>query len=212
MDAPRADYFPHVAELLPEASPTQQEQLAKYLHMVSQYSSVLNLTSFNNDPATLAGELVGEALRLLELGGIPACTKVVDLGSGAGCPVVTLAMLCPAAHFTAVESRARRAAFLRTVQARLPLPNLDVREMRAEALAEEHPQAFDLLTSRAFAPPERLLPLALKLVHPGAEIRGYLGTEIDALTEEASSLGLTVVNLVQYRNDPTPRYAYRLQA
>jgi 16S rRNA (guanine527-N7)-methyltransferase len=204
--------LPHVAELLPVASRAQQEQLAQYLRLVDQYSPVLNLTSFSNDAATLAAELVGEALRLLELGEILVGTKVVDLGSGAGCPAVTLAVLRPEAHITAVESRARRSAFLRTVQAQLPLPNLDVRNIRGEALATKQPHAYDLLTSRAFAPTERLLPLALKLVHPGGEIRGYLGAEVDALMEEASSLGLAVMNLEPYRRDPSPRYVYRLQA
>lgn len=211
-DAANTDYFTHVAELLPDASSSQQGQLARYLHLVAQYSAVLNLTSFRGDPATLTGELVGEAIRLLELGDIPTGTKAIDLGSGAGCPVVTLAVLHPDVHFTAVESRARRAAFLHTVQAQLTLPNLDVRNIRAEALATEQPHAYNLLTSRAFAPPERLLPLALELVHPSGEVRGYLGAEVDALTEEASSRGLTVASLEQYRNEPSPRYVYRLQA
>jgi len=212
MDAPCADYLPHVAELLPEASRAQQELLAKYLHLVAQYSPVLNLTSFSSDAETLAGELISEALQLLRLGEIAAGTKIVDLGSGAGCPVVTLAVFCPDAYFTAVESRARRSAFLGTAQAQLSLPNLEVRNIRAEVLATEQPHAFGLLTSRAFAPPERLLPLALKLVRPGGEIRGYLGAEANTLKDTASALGLAVISLVQYRNDPSPRYTYRLQA
>ena len=171
------------------APPTnrQLDQLAEYLELVAQYSATLNLTGFGGDAAQLAGELVGEAVRLLKLGEIVPATHAVDLGSGNGSPVVPLAVLCPAVDFTAVESRTRRAAFLRTVQARLGLANLEVHAGRVEQLAKEQPAGFDLATSRAFAPLDKLLPLARDLLAGGGQLRGYLGEDAASLEQQAAA-------------------------
>ena len=91
----------------------------------------------------------------------------------------------------AVEVSERRAAFLRHVRALLSLSNLDVLQLTAQQLAKEQPAAFDLLTSRAFAPPRKLLPLAVRLLKPGGEVRGYLGGgDRGAISGAAAAHGL----------------------
>ena len=195
-----------------EADAGQRDQLAGYLALVAQYSPVLNLTGFGKNPERLAEELVGEAVRLLNLGPVAPGLAAVDLGSGNGSPVVPLAVLCPRTDFLAVESRQRRAAFLMTVKAKLGLDNLTVRETRVEQVAAERPRSFDLLTSRAFAPPDKLLKIALSLVCEGGEVRGFLGDDPGTLSEAASGLGLTTVDLVSYEAITSWRHVYLLQA
>jgi 16S rRNA (guanine527-N7)-methyltransferase len=56
----------------------------------------------------------------------------VDLGSGAGFPGLPLAIAYPSKRFTLVESRRRRASFLREVARALDLANVKVAERRAE--------------------------------------------------------------------------------
>jgi 16S rRNA (guanine527-N7)-methyltransferase len=198
-------------DILPDLPPAVHGKLGQYVGLVGKYSQALNLTGFAPDPETLVGELIGEAVKLLELGPVAPGTSAVDLGSGSGCPVVPLAVLCPAARFTAVEARQRRATFLRAVQASLSLGNLAVAEQRAEEVAAERPGAFHLLTSRAFAPPERLLRLALKLLAKGGEVRGFLGAAPGTLDRAASALGMTVVSLVSYVRVTSARHVYLLQ-
>jgi 16S rRNA (guanine527-N7)-methyltransferase len=187
-------------------------RLALYLELVAQYSQALSLTGFSLEGPLLAAELVGEALRLLRLDQIAPATHVVDLGSGNGSPVIPLAALCPEGQFTAVEVRQRRAEFLRLVSAKLGLENLSVDNRRVEELAREQPRAFQLVTSRAFAPPGKLLPLASLLLAPGGELRGYLGADADALTAAAAGNGFTVDALERYTLGESTRHVYLLRA
>ncbi|MBN2083362.1 16S rRNA (guanine(527)-N(7))-methyltransferase RsmG [bacterium] len=186
------------------------DKLAEYLALVGQYSSALNLTGFGGDKGQLAGELVGEALRLWRLGEIPPVTHTVDLGSGNGSPVVPLAALCPEADFIAVESRERRVAFLRTVKAKLGLENLDVYEGRVEDLAKRKPTSFDLATSRAFAPPDKLLPLAAQLLVADGQLRGYLGGDASTLAANAGRFGFKIETYKAYTFSGSIRHVYLL--
>jgi len=200
-----------IAEQMPQAVAAESAIMTAYVELVIEYSTVLNLTGFRREPEHLASELVGEALRLHQLAAITFGTRAVDLGSGNGSPVVPLAVLNRQARFTAVESRARPAAFLRTVQARLGLENFTVAETRAEQLAVKEPGAFGLVTSRAFAPLDKLVPLAFRLLAPGGELRGYLGADANPLAARARSSGFTVAACEQYKVVNARRHVYRLR-
>lgn len=195
---------------LPTASFEQCRQLARYLNFVLEYSAVLNLTGLR-DLGDLVDGLVAESLKLLEIGDIAANWQVADLGSGNGSPVVPLALLCSEAQFHAIESRERRAAFLERVRAGLHLDNLTVRLERVEDVLAAYPESFDLIVSRAFAPPDKLLPLALQLVCDGGEIRGFTGENIHELTGVAEGLGLTVERTQRYTLHTGVRHAYLLR-
>ncbi len=200
-----------LAELGASADEAALGRLAQYVELVAQYSRALNLTGFGSDRRRLTAELVGEAARLHRLGRIAAGTQAVDLGSGNGSPVVPLAVLCPEAHFTAVEVRRRRAEFLRLVGVKLGLENLAIMNGRVEELAAELPGAFQLATSRAFAPPAELLPLARLLLAPGGEVRGYLGADAAALTAAAAEHGFRVEALERYTHGDSTRHVYLLR-
>lgn len=87
-----------------------------------------------------------------------------DLGSGAGFPGISLAARFPDARVALVESRQKRCAFLEHVVACAHLTNARVVCDRVERLPAA---GFDGVISRAFAPPERYLGLAHRLLRPG---------------------------------------------
>ncbi|MFL6844834.1 MAG: 16S rRNA (guanine(527)-N(7))-methyltransferase RsmG [Allosphingosinicella sp.] len=81
----------------------------------------------------------------------------LDLGSGAGFPGLIVALVGPFS-VTLVESRRLRAEFLRRAVALLGLGDrVEILCARAETIEA---RAFDVISARAFAPLERLLPLA----------------------------------------------------
>jgi len=85
--------------------------------------------------------------------------KFIDLGSGAGFPGLSMAMGCKArgkGHVTLVESAGKKTTFLRTAIREIGLPASATSE-RAESI---EPQAFDIITARAFAPLPRLFAYA----------------------------------------------------
>jgi len=100
----------------------REELLERYAGLLRSYAPTLNLAS----PRLLA-ELdrhIATACAYGEV--IPAGETVLDVGSGAGLPAVPLAVCRPDLQITMAERRARRAAFLELVTARLGLENLRV--------------------------------------------------------------------------------------
>ena len=95
---------------------------------------------------------------------IPEGASVCDIGTGAGLPGLVLAIGRPDLAVTLVEPLLRRTTFLDEVVAELGLSHVTVVRGRAEDL---HGTAtFDVVTSRAVAPLERLLGWSMPLVGP----------------------------------------------
>ncbi len=89
---------------------------------------------------------------------VPARAKtLIDLGSGAGFPGLVLAeMLRDQVSVMLFESTGKKAEFLRAAAARLDLA-VDVRNERIEAAPH---RSADVVTARALAPLDKLLPYA----------------------------------------------------
>lgn len=106
-----------------------------------------------------AGKLVerhyAESLRALPL--VENATRILDLGSGAGFPGWVLAAACPGSIFWLVESRQRKAAFLRAAAARAELSchivgaRVSRRQPLSKHLGDHVPGkgGFELVTLRA---------------------------------------------------------------
>ncbi|WP_340317442.1 16S rRNA (guanine(527)-N(7))-methyltransferase RsmG [Rhizorhabdus argentea] len=82
----------------------------------------------------------------------------IDLGAGAGFPGIVIALMVPSLRVTLVESRRKRIDFLTSAVETLGLAaRVTVAGKRLEMLDATH---FDVISARAFAPLDRLLPLA----------------------------------------------------
>jgi 16S rRNA (guanine527-N7)-methyltransferase len=96
---------------------------------------------------------------------VPPSVSLADIGSGAGLPGLVLAIARPDVSVTLVEPLLRRTIFLEEAVAHLGLDNVVVRRGRAEDVAGS--PRFDVVTSRAVAPLDRLLRWSMPLVAPG---------------------------------------------
>jgi 16S rRNA (guanine527-N7)-methyltransferase len=82
----------------------------------------------------------------------------IDLGSGAGFPGIVVALVRPDLQITLVESRRKRIDFLRFLAKSLHIHRqIGVIGQRLEVLRSD---PHDVISARAFAPLDRLLPLA----------------------------------------------------
>ena len=86
----------------------------------------------------------------------------LDLGSGAGFPGLVVAICCPDALVTLVESRKRRVDWLARMKNVLDLANCVIEGRRLELV--ETSQA-DVITARAFAPLAKLVGFAHRFSH-----------------------------------------------
>lgn len=108
---------------------------------------------------------------------IPRDATVCDIGSGAGLPGLVLAIARPDVRITLVEPLLRRTTFLDEVVSSLGLDNVEVVRGRAEDLHGS--RTFDVVTSRAVAPLERLLRWSMPLVAPRGALIAMKGESID---------------------------------
>ncbi len=115
---------------------------------------------------------------------VPAAASVCDIGSGAGLPGLVMAIRRPDLTVTLVEPLLRRTSFLDEAVAQLRLDNVEVVRARAEALHGQ--RTFDVVTSRAVAPLDRLSRWSLPLVRSGGAFLAMKGSAVQAELESAT--------------------------
>lgn len=108
--------------------------------------------------------------------GLEATGRWADLGSGAGFPGIALAALHPDAEVLLVESRQKRAIFLKKVVAEAGLGNARVVHGRTESLEDG---GFNGVISRAYKPPRKFLADAARLLRAGGVAVMMLGDRTD---------------------------------
>jgi 16S rRNA (guanine527-N7)-methyltransferase len=117
---------------------------------------------------------------------LPEGAEVCDIGSGAGLPGLVVAIARPDLRVTLVEPLLRRTTFLEEAVARLGLDRVEVVRGRADDLHGN--RRFDVVTSRAVAPLERLLRWSMPLVAPEGALVAMKGSSAAEEIEAASGV------------------------
>jgi len=134
---------------------------ARYAELLATEGVVRGLIGPREAPRLWDRHLLNSAV-LAEA--IPEGVTVCDIGTGAGLPGLVVAIARPDLNVTLVEPLLRRTTFLDEVVDELGLTHVTIRRGRAEDLHGE--QVFDVVTSRAVAPLEKLLGWSMPLVAP----------------------------------------------
>lgn len=117
---------------------------------------------------------LADALVALVLEQVRSAIEVVDLGAGAGLPGLPLAIACPGASFSLVESAAKKGAFIERAVRTCAIGNAQVVNARAEAWAEGRCR-FDLALARAVAPLDVVVEYAAPLLVVGGTLVAWRG-------------------------------------
>jgi 16S rRNA (guanine527-N7)-methyltransferase len=174
-----------------------REKLERYADRLLAWNRKVNLTAIT-DPAELAEKHLVDSLAL-----VPDATgaaTLLDVGSGGGLPGIPLAIALPSLDVTCCDSVAKKVAFVKAVAAELGLRVRGV-AARAEGKPEREglPRA-EVVVSRAFADPERWLPLATRYLAPGGKVLVTLGREADeeGLRRAGAAAGLKLSDLRRF--------------
>lgn len=137
------------------------EALWRFADLVRHWTQRINLISPGTVPQLWERHVLDSAQLYFQ---IKTARVWVDLGSGGGFPGIVLAILArnTATRFHLVESDQRKAAFLRKAASDMGL-NVQIHAARAEQLV---PLEADIVTARALAPLESLLPLVARHLAP----------------------------------------------
>jgi 16S rRNA (guanine527-N7)-methyltransferase len=90
--------------------PHAEARLVTYFDLLFRWNQKINLTSLTNIDEAIDRLLLEPVAAARELAHSPS---IIDLGSGGGSPAIPLALALSAPRLVMVESRSRKAAFLR---------------------------------------------------------------------------------------------------
>ncbi len=102
--------------------------LITYINLLLQQNRTLNLTAIIDPLEAVTKHLLDSLSIAQDVSG----GKVVDVGSGGGCPGIPLAIIRPESQFVLVESKNKKANFLKTTIQALKIKNIKVLCQRAE--------------------------------------------------------------------------------
>ncbi len=145
-----AEDFSRAVVGMVEIDAEQRAKLCLYRDLLLRWNSRMNLMS-GGDVRRFWSRHCWESVQLLRFFPRDGCS-VCDLGSGAGFPGLVLALLLRNHRFTLIESRLKKASFLRHVS-RETCTSVNVETTRVE----DKPRATDIVVSRAFASLEKTL-------------------------------------------------------
>jgi 16S rRNA (guanine527-N7)-methyltransferase len=148
--------------------------LETYYVLLAKWNARINLTAFQLD-ATGQDEAVDRLLiePLVAARHISqSAVTALDIGSGGGSPAIPLALAAPRLHLRLVESKTRKAVFLREALRELGLGRAEVETTRFEELLARPDlhEAMDLVTVRAV----RVEPRTLMSLQAFLRVRGQL--------------------------------------
>jgi 16S rRNA (guanine527-N7)-methyltransferase len=181
-----------------ELSSDLADRLALYYDLLSKWNAKINLTAFRLDSS---GD--DEAIDRLLIEPLaasrhvpPDANTLIDIGSGGGSPAIPLSLAAPRLRPRLVESKTRKAVFLREALRTLDLAWAEVETSRFEELLArpELHEAFDIATIRAVRIEPRTLHSLQAFLKPGGHLWLFRGpggvdpedTEIMPLQWEAT--------------------------
>lgn len=193
--------LPRLGLDLPEVA---RDKLCAFGRAVVKQNEVMNLTAITEDTQVAK-------LHLLDSLTVLACAdlrgkRLIDVGCGAGFPGVPLAIACPEASVTLLDSLGKRMKWLEAV-----LPQLDIQAECVTARAEEavasRRESYDFATSRAVARLNILLELTAPYVKVGGAVLAMKGAAArEELAECAGAirkLGLKLEEVKEFPIDGT---------
>ena len=102
--------------------------LVDYINLLLKQNKTTNLTAITDPLEAVTKHLVDSLSIEKHVSG----DRIVDVGSGGGCPGIPLAIIKPESHFVLVESKNKKADFLNRTVESLSLENITVICQRAE--------------------------------------------------------------------------------
>jgi 16S rRNA (guanine527-N7)-methyltransferase len=170
------------------------DQLVTYYDVLEHWNQKINLTSLSQDDEAV-DRLLLEPVAAARL--LPAGARLIDLGSGGGSPAIPLALALSSRVLVMVESRSRKAAFLREALRELAIAGT-VETERFESLSErpDYRGMLDLVSMRAVRADHGSLAAAAGFLRAGGLAAFFRTADIGSWAAQSSPA------LVWLRNAP----------
>ena len=152
----------------------QRAKIFAHMHHLIRWNNRINLTAVE-DPSDI---VIRHILDSLVIYPHIVGHRLLDIGSGGGFPGLPLAIAHPALEIVLLDSRGKKAEFLRYVVGQLGLGHIRIVNKRIEDYQPS--EKFDTLVARAFSPLPDLLYMTKSLLQPGTRLLAMKGKVPDA--------------------------------
>ena len=159
-----------------ELSRHQLHLIGIYLDELWEWNQKVNLTGISTRDRMLT-ELFLDSL--IPAPFLPAEGRMLDVGSGAGFPGIPLKIYFPRFQTHLLEINSKRVSFLKQVIRLLKLDDISVIKGRIEKDGHVlHPEKYHMITARALADLDRIIPWCSPFLLPGGILITFLGMHI----------------------------------
>lgn len=180
-------------------SSDQIGSLEVYAAELIKWNTKVNLTAITKDVEVAIKHFV-DSLSLTPF--ITAGSNLLDIGSGAGFPIIPLSIVRPEIQMLSVDAVAKKIHFQRHIIRQLSLKNIEAMHARIEDLHKSHYKVFSIITSRAFTRLDRFISVAAPLLKDNGVLIAMKGSlaedEIAASDETFSAEGFAVASEHRY--------------
>ena len=183
-----------------ELEESRRQTLCDFGAAMVRQNEVMNLTAITEDTQVAKLHLL-DSLTVLCCADLKG-KKLIDVGCGAGFPGVPLAIACPEAKVTLLDSLGKRMKWLEEV---LPTLGVDAEcvTARAEEAVASRRESYDFATSRAVARLNILLELTAPYVKVGGAVLAMKGAAAkEELAECANAIKKLGLKLEEVREFP----------
>jgi len=149
-----------------------------YIDEIVAWNKKFNLTGLKIKE-DIKLKLYDDSLNIAKAADLSKKIKVIDIGCGAGFPGIPLKLEFPDIELTLVDSVAKKIDFVRHVINILDLKNTEAICGRAEDIANDHREMFDLAVSRAVSKLNTLCEYCLPFVKVGGSFIAQKGPDIE---------------------------------
>jgi 16S rRNA (guanine527-N7)-methyltransferase len=161
-----------------ELSLKSQQKLDFYLNGIRFWNKRINLISRKKDKPEDIYRHFLDSLLLFKAIDIPAGSKILDLGSGAGFPAIPLKIIREDLNIVMVESIRKKVLFLKKMIELLELKNTEVLQERIENLQNSTnlTNSFDFITAKAFGKLKETITICYPFLRANGLLVAYKGS------------------------------------
>ena len=177
-------------------------EFQKLLELYKDYNSKINISSIKDDESIVIKHFVDSLVWLdfMDFNDM----SVIDIWTWWWYPILPLAITCPSASFTALDSVNKKLSVIWGIASDIWINNISLLHWRAEDYWREarHREQYDIVTQRAFAPWPAALEMCSVFIRPWGFLIAYQTPRIyDELKEKKyvlKKLWLEIVEMKDY--------------
>lgn len=175
----------------------QKEQLEEFYNILIEENKKINLTRIIEREDVYLKHFY-DSLTIVKTVDLNEINTLCDVGTGAGFPGIVLKIVFPHLKITLIDSLLKRVNYLNETINKLNLKDIEAIHTRSEDYKGE----FDVVTSRAVANLNKLIPWSIHLVKKSGKLismKGNIDDELTCIENILNNCNCKIDNIVKFK-------------